>query len=1246
MKYVTTILMGLLFAAIFLPACAATPPDSAPEQESAEKMGVTTLRFMGPDPGPQFDLNETLLAEFEAQTGIQVEQVAGPESATDRLSEYLITLGNEDDAIDVYQIDVIWPGILADHFVDLNQYLPGEATAQHFPAIVQNNTVGGRLVGMPWYTDAGLLYYRTDLLEKYGFDGPPQTWDDLEQMAQTIQDGERNAGNNEFWGFVWQGDAYEGLTCDALEWQVSHGGGKIIEDDGTINVNNSQAIAAFERAASWVGNISPARVTQFKEEDARFEWQNGNAAFMRNWPYAYSLGNADGSPIAGKFDVTVLPDGGSGHAATLGGWQLAVSRYSRNPAAAAELVRFLTSPEIQQRRSIEASYAPTIAGLYDDAEVVSANPYYTSLKDVFQGGAVARPSAISGEAYAQVSFDYFTAVHDILTGSRPAADALADLQDRLETLSGTEDTMGPVSLRFVGGPHGVRAELDQRIIERFTAETGIDVEFVPGPESATERLSEYLNILSLGSNDYDVYQIDVIWPGILADHMVDLNQYLPEAATQHFPAIVQNNTVGGRLVGMPWYTDAGLLYYRTDLLEKYGFSGPPQTWDELEQMAQTIQEGERNAGNSEFWGFVWQGLNYEGLTCDALEWQVSHGGGKIIEDDGTISVNNPQAIAAFERAASWVDNISPAQVTQFQEEDSRLVWHAGNAAFMRNWPYAYSFSAAADSPVQGQFAVTLLPDGGGGNAATLGGWQLAVAKYSDHPQEAALLVEYLSSPEVQLERSIEGSYAPTIPDLYDNEDAVAANPYYTSLKDVFQGSAVARPSSISGEAYAEVSFSYFTAVHDILTGNQTAAEALAGLEDRLAALADYEPTMGVTTVRFMGPDPGPQFDLNETLLAEFEAQTGIQVEQVAGPESATDRLSEYLITLGNGDDAIDVYQIDVIWPGILADQMVDLNQYLSEEAAQHFPAIVQNNTVGGRLVGMPWYTDAGLLYYRTDLLEKYGFSGPPQTWDELEQMAATIQEGEQSAGNSEFWGFVWQGDAYEGLTCDALEWQVSHGGGKIIENDGTINVNNPQAIAAFERAASWVGNISPARVTQFKEEDARFEWQNGNAAFMRNWPYAYSLGNADGSPIAGKFDVTLLPDGGGGNAATLGGWQLSVSRYSRNPAAAAELVKFLTSPEIQERRSIEGSYAPTIAALYDNAEVVSANPYYTSLKDVFQGGAVARPSAASGEAYAELSFLYFTTVHDILTGSRPAADALADLQSQLVDLANYEATAQ
>ena len=235
--------------------------------------------------------------------------------------------------------------------------------------------------------------------------------------------------------------------------------------------------------------------------------------------------------------------------------------------------------------------------------------------------------------------------------------------------------------------------------------------------------------------------------------------------------------------------------------------------------------------------------------------------------------------------------------------------------------------------------------------------------------------------------------------------------------------------------------------------------------------------------------------------------------------------------------------IDVIWPGILAAHAVDLSQAIGWQGADYFERIVQNNTIGDKLVGIPWYTDAGILYYRSDLLDKHGFDAPPATWAELEEMASAIQDAER-ADNPDFFGFVWQGAAYEGLTCDALEWQVSNGGGVIVEEDLTVSVNNPQAIAAFERARGWVGTISPDGVTSYKEEDARGVWQAGNAAFMRNWPYAYAPGQEEGSAIKDKFDVTLVPKGegeGATNADTLGGWQMMVSKYSQESAGGNRL---------------------------------------------------------------------------------------------------------
>jgi trehalose/maltose transport system substrate-binding protein len=157
---------------------------------------------------------------------------------------------------------------------------------------------------------------------------------------------------------------------------------------------------------------------------------------MRNWPYAWSLAQGPDSVIRDKVDVVALPMGGDGghHAATLGGWQLAVSRYSVNPELAAELVRYLTSAEEQKRRAIAASYNPTIEALYQDEDVLTANPFFGELYDTFVN-AVPRPASITGGSYNQVSNAFWNAVHNVLSGRADAAGSLSELETRLNRMS-------------------------------------------------------------------------------------------------------------------------------------------------------------------------------------------------------------------------------------------------------------------------------------------------------------------------------------------------------------------------------------------------------------------------------------------------------------------------------------------------------------------------------------------------------------------------------------------------------------------------------------------------------------------------------------------------------------------------------------------------------------------------------------------------------------------------------------------
>lgn len=384
--------------------------------------------------GAELTLCQEGVAAWEEKTGHEVDIVSTPNSSTERLSLYQQILSAKSSDIDIMQIDVVWPGLLANHLVDLKEAIGENAGEGHFDAIVTNNTIDGKLLAMPWFTDAGVLYYRKDLLEKHGHEAPT-TWQELTDTATAIQQAERDAGHESMQGFVFQGRAYEGLTVNALEWIASHGGGNIVETDGSISINNPRAAEALDLAASWVGRISPQGVLNYTEEEARGVFQGGNAVFMRNWPYAWSLSQSEDSDVRDKVGVVKLPAGGAegSSAAGLGGWNLAVSRYSENPDLAVDLVAFLTSQEEQKRRAIQASYNPTIDALYQDDAVLEAVPFFGDLYDTFTN-AVARPSAPTGDAYGRVSNAFFSASHDVLSGGVSGAEAVERLENQLMRL--------------------------------------------------------------------------------------------------------------------------------------------------------------------------------------------------------------------------------------------------------------------------------------------------------------------------------------------------------------------------------------------------------------------------------------------------------------------------------------------------------------------------------------------------------------------------------------------------------------------------------------------------------------------------------------------------------------------------------------------------------------------------------------------------------------------------------------------
>ena len=397
---------------------------------------------------------------------------------------------------------------------------------------------------------------------------------------------------------------------------------------------------------------------------------------------------------------------------------------------------------------------------------------------------------------------------------------------------------------------------------------------------------------------------------------------------------------------------------------------------------------------------------------------------------------------------------------------------------------------------------------------------------------------------------------------------------------------------------------------------------------------------GPVVLTIAGGSLGQELDLTVQGVERFMARNpSVRVNVVPMPPTTTERLKRYQKILAEDPSSLDVLQIDVVWPGIMAEQAVDLKRYIDEDDIEkHFPALLENNTVAGKLIGLPWFIDLPVLYYRHDLLRKYDYSAdaPPKTWGELLSMSKRIQEGERSEGREEFWGYVWQGKAYEGLTCNALEWQYSSGGGNILDEQGNPTINNRQAADAFGRASGWVAAISPPESIHFTEDDAGAVWLRGDAAFMRNWTSYFARTRLDGF-LSRRFKVARLPSvKGDKSTATLGGWQLMVSKHSRRPREAARLVAFLARESEQRSRAITGSFAPTIPSLYRDPAVLDSLPFLASIETMMKE-AVMRPAAVSGSRYDEVSQAYWEAVHDILNGSEPNT-RLAEAEKKLKEI--------
>jgi trehalose/maltose transport system substrate-binding protein len=378
-------------------------------------------------------------------------------------------------------------------------------------------------------------------------------------------------------------------------------------------------------------------------------------------------------------------------------------------------------------------------------------------------------------------------------------------------------------------------------------------------------------------------------------------------------------------------------------------------------------------------------------------------------------------------------------------------------------------------------------------------------------------------------------------------------------------------------------------------------------------------------------------------LQDFTRETGIQVKRLGGPNESLSQLALWRELLQKGTGTPDVCGIDVIWPGILSPYLMDLKPYFATELSSEYPVVVASYTVGDKVVAIPRHAYIGVLLYRPNLLKRYGYREPPRTWDELDTMAAHIQAGERAKGKKDFWGFVWQGAEGEDLTCNGLEWQVVEGGGRIIEDNKTISVNNPQVIRTWQRAARWVGSISPASMIAYRKWDAANVFASGRAAFFRWWEGDYSLVHWVPLPgeIAEPVGITSVPGSKAGRVSCLGGNGLAVSRTSAHPREAIELVRFLVRRDGDRRGVLGHSEPPQGLDLYELPAILK--PYARLIKSRQAGGGlVVRPSIVAGQKYEDVSRAYIRALHSVLMGQKNASVAAAELEKELVQITGFK----
>ncbi|NCJ06981.1 extracellular solute-binding protein [Synechococcales cyanobacterium C] len=340
----------------------------------------------------------------------------------------------------------------------------------------------------------------------------------------------------------------------------------------------------------------------------------------------------------------------------------------------------------------------------------------------------------------------------------------------------------------------------------------------------------------------------------------------------------------------------------------------------------------------------------------------------------------------------------------------------------------------------------------------------------------------------------------------------------------------------------------------------------------------------------------------QELVRDFEAENpDIRIELIEGPDNTNLREDLYTTAFLLGDSAYDLVYMDIAWVPkfAAAGWLLDISSRLQVQEREDFlSGDIEGGSYEGKLYRMPFRSDGGMLYYRQDLLEEAGYA-PPDTTEELLEISQDLQ----AQGKAQ-WGYVWQGQQYEGLSAMFVE--ILHGFGGLWVDPDTLEVglDQPQAIAAVNFLKQTIAErVSPSGVTSYQEEEARRVFQSGQVVFMRNWPYVWRLASEEGSPIRDRFGIKPMVHAPGySSGACQGGWGIGIAKTTRHPDAAYKAAAYFASPEAQKKFILESGFVPSRRSLFTDPELVAAYEYLPDLLEVIDNSVLRPPIAQYAQA--------------------------------------------